>query len=52
MKYLINKNYELFSKDQRENLLNDLINLPLNMASVKIEEIKSEYVKAVNMTDM
>lgn len=57
MKYLINKNYELFSVgSQRESLINELTtNLPLNMNQVKIEEIKegSEYVKnSESMTDM
>lgn len=57
MKYLINKNYELFSVGaQRENLLAELTNSPLNDGNqVKINEVKegSEYVKnSESMTDM
>ena len=42
MKYLINKNYELFSVgSQRENLLAELTNSPLNDGNqVKINEVK------------
>lgn len=57
MKYLINKNYELFSVgSQREDLLNSLTtNTPSTDKQIKMNEVKegSEYVKnSESMTDM
>ena len=58
MKYLVNKNFELFSVgSQRSDLLNQITsNAPLNDGKqVKISDVKegSEYVKnSESMTDM